>query len=879
MSARHFTPFLFSCLFLWAIPLWGASVSYRIEAEIDVDHYRITGKESLVFKNPTGKRLTEIYLFLYPNQFEHKNPKLNEINYRWHHPSGFDQGFLKVSSVQDVRTGEVLPVEFVEGTPFPQTILRVSLVKPLEAGGEVEWKIDFECKIPHKYGPFGHYRDTLTAQGGWHPYLAPFDSEGNPLFDALPAASSFRAQIRLSKQRDAVLNGKFFDDTSQIEFEEESARFLTLVVTPEFHLTRRQSKSRNVTFFSLSADRYRLSRIMDTLVQAVDDAVEFFGDSGLPQEVPVVETYLRAVMSFPGQNMILFSDRFFVTINKFDLLNLNKLEAARAVGHLAVDRTVAERESVSRYNWIGEALAWAFRNHYLRSHFKDLSNLRETAGRMGMFRPFNRMAASPTIPFSATYVENVVYRDDFRESLFYFNNQLPSGRLLAEKLKSTLGEEKFGQIVAAYFPHHSNLQAQAEQVTGEDLNSFFQQWELGYPADLDYQLADVQRNHKVGGNYLTEFTVKKDGAAGFVEPLEVLAQKEGGENELLHWDGSGPQKKFEIQSDKKVEKIQIDPRFKTVELTDSNNLAPLSWEMVMDRGNVDVGSAGLGLGMRMRMHKVKDFNKWMFVNPFFSTAVYGFESGMIFNFGEMPEGLVFKRRHEMSISYSLTGLRSDFADRRSGRVDGDGKTAALKFSYSWDTELFEEDSMDFERVDFSAALYREELGSDFNFFQSAVEVRKVFSPHPKHRLGGRLTLAYSDGIRSQDEIPAQNLFDLSSATGLGIVDSGRHLGENALGATFEWRHDLMSDMEMKMPMNNWIRRLQGVLAVEAGWVARRFDELFRLDRAVYGIRYGLNFHYDFLGVRPSDFYVHVGHRVGVPSGDGTVLTLGILQWF
>lgn len=872
-----------ACCLLTSVSAWaGPAARYAVEADVDLRRHVISGTETVVVTNTTGAPMEALHLFLYPNQFRTKSAQLNEMNYRWHYPSGFDEGALTIGAIRDTTSNQALEGQLLDQPGLPSgTVLAVALPAPLPPGGELSLTVAFETKVPHKFGPFGHFHGTMTAQGGWYPYVVPVAGDGRPLFDGAPEKSSFAVRLKLSAERDAVVNGVFFDDVSEIDLPARDASYVSFVLAPEYYPATRQAGSTRVTFLSLDEHRYKINPIMETLPQTATAASTFFGIDA-PAEVVFAETYLRAVMTFPGEDMVLVSDRFFVTVTQFDMRNLNTLEAARATAALLIGDRVAEREDPRDATWVTEALAWGFRNAFLKEHFPTLNNLRETANQMGMFRPFHRMAASPTIPFSETYVGFVVSRDPFRESLHYFNNTLPSGQLFTEKLPGTIGNDPAGEVVRHYLHQSGRFEPFATQVAGRDMAWFFDQWKQGYPPDLDYRLADVTRN--LPGSLRTEFTVEKVTGRELVDPVEVRVHKDDAPPELLIWDGVGNTKHFEVETAQQVTQIEIDPRRQTAQVDDYNDLSPHPWEMVMDRGDVDVGSGGLGAGTRIRMHRVRDQGKWMFALPFFSPPEVGVEGGMLLNFGGTVDGLVWNRKQELSMSYLFTNLRGGFADEKSGALDGSGQAAGLKFRYTFQNKMFEEDPMDFETAEAAVSIYRNELGSDFDFFQVTASAAKVVALHPSHKIAGLVSVGYSDGFRSDDVIPAQKLFDLAGVGASGIAASGNHLGRTAAGIALEWRHDLMSHLNMAMPMNMRVRRIQGVLALESGWTADDVGDLFSVNQGIYGVRYGLRFHYDFLGIRPSDFTVDFGHRLGRPTGrgvpdDGLIFSVGILQTF
>lgn len=64
-------------------------------------------------------------------------------------------------------------------------------------------------------------------------------------------------------------------------------------------------------------------------------------------------------------------------------------------------------------------------------------------------------------------------------ALLYFNNQLPSGRLLAEKFKATFGEDQFERLISGYLTQKSDFYSYAKGVAGEAVSGFFAQWKQG----------------------------------------------------------------------------------------------------------------------------------------------------------------------------------------------------------------------------------------------------------------------------------------------------------------------------------------------------------------------------------------------------------------
>lgn len=146
-------------------------------------------------------------------------------------------------------------------------MLRIPLSTALQPGAELSLAIAFDTKVPHKYGPFGHFRGTMTVQGGWYPYLVPLTDDGRPLFDGLPQKSSVAVRLKLNAERDALVNGVFFDDVSDIDLPARDASYVSVVLAPEYYPTTREAGPTRVTFYSLEKARYKINPIIPSWIR------------------------------------------------------------------------------------------------------------------------------------------------------------------------------------------------------------------------------------------------------------------------------------------------------------------------------------------------------------------------------------------------------------------------------------------------------------------------------------------------------------------------------------------------------------------------------------------------------------------------------------
>lgn len=119
---------------------WQQDVHYRIQARVDEQEHRIDGKQQLYYINHSGDTLTEIYLRLFQNAFNagshlRELERINKVSARLGPREAKGEGTL-ISLLQ--QEGQDLEVE------QDNTILKVALVRPLPPGGSIRLDIEFQ---------------------------------------------------------------------------------------------------------------------------------------------------------------------------------------------------------------------------------------------------------------------------------------------------------------------------------------------------------------------------------------------------------------------------------------------------------------------------------------------------------------------------------------------------------------------------------------------------------------------------------------------------------------------------------------------------------------------------------------------------------------
>ena len=151
--------------------------SYEIEAKLDTEHHRITGRETIHFVNRSTAVLNELWFHLYLNAF--KNDKTLFLRSPFGAGRSGDKaheyGYVDVKRLtivagngQDLWAGRD---HHSPGDPEDETDLRVPLPAPLAPGQTLDLELEFEDQLPELVERTG-FLGSFHFMGQWFPKLA-----------------------------------------------------------------------------------------------------------------------------------------------------------------------------------------------------------------------------------------------------------------------------------------------------------------------------------------------------------------------------------------------------------------------------------------------------------------------------------------------------------------------------------------------------------------------------------------------------------------------------------------------------------------------------------------------------------------------------------
>ncbi len=161
---------------------WQQHADYTMEVDINVENFKYTGSQELVYTNNSPDTLNRVFYHLFFNAFQPgsemdvRSRTINDPDQRvMDRISGLSpeqQGYLRVSSLN--QNGAPLQYEEVG------TILEVELQEPLLPGSKTTFAMEFEGQVPEQVRRSGRNsaEGVALSMSQWYPKLAEYDFEG-----------------------------------------------------------------------------------------------------------------------------------------------------------------------------------------------------------------------------------------------------------------------------------------------------------------------------------------------------------------------------------------------------------------------------------------------------------------------------------------------------------------------------------------------------------------------------------------------------------------------------------------------------------------------------------------------------------------------------
>ncbi len=165
---------------------WQQEVDYTMKVAMDVETYRYTGDQTLVYTNNSPDDLTRVYYHMYFNAFQPGS----EMDIRLQSISDPDKrmvvdGKSRIAALAPNEIGFLKPLSLTQDGKavsynLEGTVLVVSLDHPIVSGASSTFVMSFEGQVPLQIRRSGrdNKEGVALSMSQWYPKMAEYDFEG-----------------------------------------------------------------------------------------------------------------------------------------------------------------------------------------------------------------------------------------------------------------------------------------------------------------------------------------------------------------------------------------------------------------------------------------------------------------------------------------------------------------------------------------------------------------------------------------------------------------------------------------------------------------------------------------------------------------------------
>src|SRR6185369_758171 len=296
-----------------AAPVSSAPARPAVELDVAFDPRaaRVAGHARVQIRNAAAVPLADVVLWLYPNHLATRPPALGDVNFHWLYPGLFSAAAMEA---RDARVGGAPARLTIEDTPAgARTLARVALPAPLPPGAAATVDLEFETRIPRRFGAFGCDGARCRLMGGFYPTPAHLGPAGWQL-DAPPDRTDARVTVRAPADV-AVIAGGVRVDAGSPTADSRDVPYATIVSDRTFRMETLDVAGMRVRYRHRaprppsSADQplpYVREDIPGLVLDTARRALEFLRDQGLadgqgrdPERVPLPPRSARASKAGP----------------------------------------------------------------------------------------------------------------------------------------------------------------------------------------------------------------------------------------------------------------------------------------------------------------------------------------------------------------------------------------------------------------------------------------------------------------------------------------------------------------------------------------------------------------------------------------------------
>jgi len=590
-------------------PLSERRVSYRMNVSLDPVARTVSGTQRLTWRNPGEVPVQELQFHLYLNAFKNENSTFFKESGGVFRGSRAgkdgDAGGVEITSMRiasdDSDLQPELPrppssdltdqIEFIQpddGNADDQTVISVPLPQPIAPGETITLDIDFESRLPEIVARTGwEMSDTgkpFFFVGQWFPKLAVYEIPGQRYIseDApegkwnahqFHANSEFYADfgtydvtISLPQSYEIGASGLQVDEVIEDGF--KTVRYLAddvhdfaWTASEEFLVFEQQWKHVAIKALIRPPHKGQAQRHIDAAVVALERYDDWIGEYPYTTLTVVDGVGQSNGMEYP--TLITAGTTYGLpkTARFLELVTIHEF------GHQYFYGLLANNEFEEA--WLDEGM-----NSYIESRIMD-----DAYGR-GSAIDFGPLKLGDIEMQRLAYVKN----DPSKGALFgrsweyrmgdYSKASYNKPATVMNTLERYWGWDQQKDFLQSYYqtwrfrhPTTESIQATAEEVSGEDLDWFFDQFVYG-TAVVDYAVDSITNTRNEDDSFGSRVRIHRLGDGIF--PVTIQFERQDGSIETRSWAGEDKWIDFTLRGESQIVEAYIDPEFKV--LLDTNRL-------------------------------------------------------------------------------------------------------------------------------------------------------------------------------------------------------------------------------------------------------------------------------------------------------------------
>jgi hypothetical protein len=598
---------------------WQQHVDYKMEVAMDVKTYQYQGKQELVYTNNSADTLRRVFYHLFNNAFQpgsEMDMRLQNIK----DPDGRMVTKTKVGDkeIKESRISKLQPNEigYLHVSNFKQdgipavakeveTILEVTLAKPILPGKSTKFTLDFSGQVPIQIRRSGrnNAEGVELSMAQWYPKIAEFDFEGWHA-DAYVAREFHGVwgnfDVKITIDKNYLLGGSgYLQNGNEIGFNYQDKGVIVEIPKKQLKLTW-HFKAPNVHDFTWAADKKYIHDVVPTnfgttlhfIYKNNPEIIENWKFAE-PKTVELMEYYNQIVGKYPyyQYSIIQGGDGGMEYAMCTLILGTGKKEGlvgliAHEMGHSWFQHILASNES--KHPWMDEG----FSSYIEDLSVNKISELKAENPFFSAYKSYIELANSGKEQPLSTHA------DRYDENKSYSIASYSKGEVFLAQLEYLIGKENLMKTIRKYFndfkfkhPTPNDIKRSAERISGANLDWYLLDWTETLNT-IDYGIKnvesatnDVQKTsvslERIGRtpmpiDILVEFT---DGSKeSYYIPLRMMSfEKENANPEikrtvLKDWAWGSPNYFFEINKSKdKIKKISIDSSDLMADVKPENN--------------------------------------------------------------------------------------------------------------------------------------------------------------------------------------------------------------------------------------------------------------------------------------------------------------------